>query len=64
MLNQLVRILFVKIEFFGNRIFDFCLAPQEVKLDRWIEIASPYINYPSPSALNMYVDNFVWVFFC
>jgi hypothetical protein len=56
MLNPLVRILFILvIEFSG-----LFLAPQEVKPDRWIEIASPYINYPSPSALNMYVDNFVF----
>jgi hypothetical protein len=35
----------------------FFLAPQESKPDRWIEIASPYINYPTASALNMYVNN-------
>jgi len=31
----------------------FILVPQETKLERWIEIASPYINYPTASALNM-----------
>jgi hypothetical protein len=35
------------------------VAPQEPKPDRWIEIASPYINYPTASALNMYVKNFL-----
>lgn len=29
------------------------IPPQEIKPDQWIEIASPYINYPNPSALNM-----------
>ncbi|CAF4754160.1 unnamed protein product, partial [Rotaria magnacalcarata] len=28
------------------------VVPHEPKPDRWIEIASPYINYPSASALN------------
>ncbi|UJR30270.1 hypothetical protein I4U23_017808 [Adineta vaga] len=28
-------------------------TPREPKPDRWIEITSPYINYPSPSALNI-----------
>jgi hypothetical protein len=30
-------------------------ATHEPKPERWIEIASPYINYPTASALNMYV---------
>lgn len=29
------------------------VPPQEEKPERWIEIASPYINYPSPSAIHM-----------
>jgi hypothetical protein len=29
------------------------LAPQEPKPDRWVELASPYINYPTATALNM-----------
>ncbi|CAF1182417.1 unnamed protein product [Rotaria sordida] len=29
------------------------VVPQEPKPDRWIEIASPYINYPSASTLNI-----------
>jgi hypothetical protein len=37
------------------------LATQEPKPDRWIEIASPYINYPTASALNMYVKNFLFL---
>ncbi|CAF1130028.1 unnamed protein product [Rotaria sp. Silwood1] len=32
------------------------VVPQEPKPDRWIEIASPYINYPTASALNMNVN--------
>ncbi|CAM4739728.1 unnamed protein product [Rotaria magnacalcarata] len=32
------------------------VVPHEPKPDRWIEIASPYINYPSASALNMSVN--------
>jgi hypothetical protein len=32
------------------------LVVQKEKLKRWIEIASPYINYPCSSAVPMYVD--------
>jgi hypothetical protein len=38
----------------------FRLVPQESKPDRWVEIASPYINYPTASALNMYVNTIVF----
>ncbi len=31
----------------------FFLVPQESKPERWIEITSPYINYPTSSTLNM-----------
>lgn len=31
------------------------VAPPEVKPERWIEIASPYINFPTGSSLQVYV---------
>ena len=46
-----------------NIEFFVLLVPQKTKPDRWIEIASPYINYPSPSVLNMYVYSLIFLYF-
>ena len=50
------------LSFIALALLSIRSAPQEQKADRWIEIVSPYINYPTASALHMYVY-FVLLFF-
>jgi len=42
-----------KYYMFKTKFLLFLSAPQESKPERWIEMSSPYINYPTASALTM-----------
>lgn len=51
--SLLVTIIYQSNYYKKNDRYFFSIVPRETKPDRWVEVASPYINYPTASALHM-----------